>query len=174
MCWHVNYTKVHSHLTVVSTYGTPKKQFRLKQQRWLNVVIKNIKKADEPYPWTMLNDKFLDNLLPCQTNWHDVSTAQPMFFISISNQCMIQKRKKKMSRWSVSGCDGCVETSCRASSSPSVITLKPWLIQGFLSDSIWLAYQYDSEWLVYKVRLFCYCLVLSLSLLYWHSADFWH
>lgn len=61
-----------------------------------------------------------------------------------------KKEKKKMSRWSVSGCDGCVESSCRASSSPSVITLKPWLIQGFLSDSIWLAYQYDSEWLVYE------------------------
>lgn len=69
----------------------------MKQQCWVILVIKNIKKADEPYPWTMLNDTFLDNLLPRQTNWHDVSTAQPMFFISISNQCMIQKKKKK--RW---------------------------------------------------------------------------
>lgn len=67
----------------------------MKQQCWVNLVIKIIKKADEPYPWTMLNDKFLDNLLPCQTNWHDVSTAQPMFLISISNQCMIQKKEKK-------------------------------------------------------------------------------
>lgn len=114
----------------------------------------------------MLNDKFLHNLIPCQTNWHNVSTTQPMFLISISNKCVIQKKKRIKKDelveclwlWWMCGDPslGCIQSKCNYSEALTYSKLSVWLHLTSVPIRLGMIS------LRMQVSLFCYCLVLSL------------